>query len=83
MIHNDRIQSQQAEKEKRPAKGEKSGTRSGRVVVEIKNPPRRGRAASMAAEKREAEREAVLADATAAEPEQTKDTAQLEAPEGA
>ena len=83
VIHNDRIQSQEAEKEKRPAKGEKSGTRSGRVVVEIKNPPRRGRAAAMAAEKREAKREAVVEDATAAEPAKTEEAAQLEAPEGA
>ncbi|MCH8890033.1 MAG: 30S ribosomal protein S2 [Myxococcales bacterium] len=83
VIHNDRIQSQEAEKEKRPAKGEKSETRSGRVVVEIKNPPRRGRAAAMAADKREVEREAVVADAAAAEPEKTEEAAQLEVPEGA
>jgi small subunit ribosomal protein S2 len=66
-IHNDRIQSQEAEKEKAKGsgKGEKSGTRPGRVVVEIKHPPRRGRGAAMVAEKREAEREAKVADAPA------------------
>jgi small subunit ribosomal protein S2 len=66
-IHNDRIQSQEAEKEKAkgPGKGEKSGTRPGRVVVEIKHPPRRGRAAALVAEKREVEREAKAADAPA------------------
>jgi len=63
-IHNDRLQSQEAEKEKAkgPGKGEKSGTRPGRVVVEIKHPPRRGRGAALVAEKREVEREAKLAD---------------------
>jgi small subunit ribosomal protein S2 len=66
-IHNDRIQSQEAEKEKAKGsgKGEKAGTRPGRVVVEIKHPPRRGRAAAMVAEKREVEREAKTADAPA------------------
>jgi small subunit ribosomal protein S2 len=85
-IHNDRIQSQEAEKEKAkdPGKGEKSGTRPGRVVVEIKHPPRRGRGAAMVAEKREAEREAKVADAPpASEPEKTEDTAPAEAPKGA
>ena len=59
-IHNDRIQSQEAEKEKAKGsgKGEKSGTRPGRVVVEIKHPPRRGRGAALVAEKREVERKA-------------------------
>jgi small subunit ribosomal protein S2 len=95
-IYNDRIQSQEAEKEKAKGsgKGEKSGTRPGRVVVEIKHPPRRGRAASMVAEKREVEREAKaadapaevereakVADAPAAEPEKIEDNAPLEAPE--
>ena len=99
VIHNDRIQSQEAEKEKAkakgPAKGEKSGARSGRVVVEIKNPPRRGRVAALAAEKRgaeqktalagttAAEQKTALADTTAAEPEKTEDTAPRKTPEGA
>jgi small subunit ribosomal protein S2 len=66
-IHNDRIQSQEAEKEKAKGsgKGEKSGARPGRVVVEIKHPPRRGRGAAIVAEKREAEREAKVAEAPA------------------
>jgi len=90
VIHNDRIQSQEAEKEKAkgPSKGEKGGTRPGRVVVEIKHPPRRGRGAAMVAEKREAERkverEPKVADAPAVEPEKIEDNAPpLEAPEGA
>jgi len=84
-IYNDRIQSQEAEKEKAkgPGKGEKSGTRSGRVVVEIKHPPRRGRSATRGADKREMEREARAADASAAEPERTEGAVQLEAPDGA
>jgi small subunit ribosomal protein S2 len=97
-IHNDRIQSQEAEKEKAKGsgKGEKSGTRPGRVVVEIKHPPRRGRGAAMVAEKREAEREAKVADAPAeveqkakvadapaGEPEKIEDNASFKAPEGA
>jgi len=84
-IHNDRIQSQEAEREKArgPAKGEKSGTRSGRVVVEIKHPPRRGRSATRGAEKREMEREAKTVEAPAAEPEKTESAVQIEAPEGA
>jgi small subunit ribosomal protein S2 len=67
-IHNDRIQSEEAEKEKAkaPSKGEKGGTRPGRVVVEIKHPPRRGRGAALAAEKRESERETKGAEAPAA-----------------
>jgi small subunit ribosomal protein S2 len=86
-IHNDRIQSQEAEKEKAkgPSKGEKGGTRPGRVVVEIKHPPRRGRGAAMVAEKREmerkVEREAKVADAPAAEPEKIESKAPLEAAE--
>ena len=82
-IHNDRIQSQEAEKSKaKPAKGEKSATRpGGRVVVEIKQPPRRGRAATAVAEKREADREAAVKDAAAVEPEKTEEAVQVEAPE--
>jgi len=85
-IHNDRIVSEEAEKEKAkpPAKSEKGKTRAGRVVVEIKHPPRRGRAAALAAEKREAEREAKRAEATPAnESEKIEGRAPLEAPEGA
>ena len=82
-IHNDRIQSQEAEKAKASGKGEKGGTRPGRVVVEIKQPPRRGRSASRGPEKREAAREAKPADAPAAEPEKAEGTEQLEVPEGA
>ncbi len=79
-IHNDRIQSEEAEKgkAKAPAKGEKGATRSGRVVVEIKQPPRRGRAATAAAERREAEREAAYGEADDSEP--SDDAAQIEAP---
>ena len=73
-IHNDRIQAQEAEKEKAkgPAKGEKSGTRPGRVVVEIKHPPRRGRGAALVAEKRESEREARAAEAPSAVEQKAK-----------
>jgi len=83
-IHNDRIQSQEAEKGKAKGspKSDKSAARSGRVVVEIKQQPRRGRAAKAVAEKRELDREATVADVTAAEPEKTEDAAQIEAPEG-
>jgi small subunit ribosomal protein S2 len=79
-IHNDRIQSEEAEKgkTKAPAKSEKGATRSGRVVVEIKQPPRRGRAAAVAAERREAEREAAYAET--GDSESSDDTAQIEAP---
>jgi len=83
-IHNDRIQSQEAEKGKAKGstKSDKSATRpGGRVVVEIKQQPRRGRAAKAVAEKRELDREATVAD-VAAEPEKTEDVAQIEAPEG-
>jgi small subunit ribosomal protein S2 len=59
-IHNDRLQAQQAESDKARAdqKGDAQAPSTGRVVVEIKHPPRRGRGATMAAERREAEREA-------------------------
>jgi len=79
-IHNDRIQSEEAEKgkTKAPAKSEKGATRSGRVVVEIKQPPRRGRAAAAAAERREAEREAAYTET--GDSESSDDTAQIEAP---
>ena len=84
-IHNDRIQSQEAEREKAKGsgKGEKGVTRPGRVVVEIKHPPRRGRSAERAAEKRDAEREVKPKEAPASEPEKGEGTAQVEAPEGA
>lgn len=90
-IHNDRIQSQEAEREKAKAsgKGEKGATRPGRVVVEIKHPPRRGRGAERVAEKRESELEATPKptpkpkDEPASEPEKGEGTAQVEAPEGA
>ncbi len=84
-IHNERIQTEAAEKQKaKPAaKAEKGKTRAGRGVVEIKHPPRRGRAAALAAEKREAERESKRAEASAGEREKTEGTAPLEAPEGA
>jgi small subunit ribosomal protein S2 len=52
-IHNDRLQSEQAEAERaRPAKPAASGTTTGRVVVEITHPPRRGRGASYGGEQR-------------------------------
>ena len=85
-IHNDRIQSQEAEKSKAKGatKSEKGATRpGGRVVVEIKQPPRRGRAASAVAEKRKADREAAIKEVAAAECEKTKDAVQVEAPESA
>ena len=85
-IHNDRIQSQEAEKSKAkgPTKSEKGAARpGGRVVVEIKQPPRRGRAASAVAEKRKADREAAIKEVAAAESEKTKDAVQVEAPESA
>ncbi|MBW2543084.1 MAG: 30S ribosomal protein S2 [Deltaproteobacteria bacterium] len=85
-IHNDRIQSEEAEKAKAkgPAKGEKGAARpGGKVVVEIKHPPRRGRAASAAAEKREADREAAIKDVATPEAEKTEKAAQVEAPESA
>jgi small subunit ribosomal protein S2 len=84
-IHNDRIQSQEAEREKAKGSGkggEKSGARPGRVVVEIKQPPRRGRSAEQAAEKRMAEREAApaSAEAPATAPGKAKAAASAEAP---
>jgi small subunit ribosomal protein S2 len=59
-IHNERVQAQVAEEEKagvaaaeaRPA----ASPATGRVVVEIKHPPRRGRGAALAEERRAAER---------------------------
>ena len=91
-INNERIQSQEAEraKAKGSGKGEKGGTRPGRVVVDIKQPPRRGRAATAVAEKREAvaekqevKPEAAVPAAPAAEPKKTEDAPQVEVPEGA
>jgi len=67
-IHNDRIQSEEAERAKAKGAGkggEKGGARPGRVVVEIKQTPRRGRSAEQAAEKRMAARETVPAKAPA------------------
>jgi len=82
-IHNDRIQSQEAEKGKTKGstKSDKGGTRPGRVVVEIKQPPRRGRSATGGAEKRGSKRGGKGADKAASEPEKTEDTAQIKAPE--
>lgn len=69
-IHNDRIQAEVAESEKKqPVKTDKTGPSTGRVVVEIKHPPRRGRGAALAAERREAEREAAGAEPVKVEPE--------------
>ncbi|MGE4609775.1 MAG: 30S ribosomal protein S2, partial [Myxococcota bacterium] len=57
-LNNARLQAQEAEAEQaRPAaKTETTVPGTGRVVVEIKHSPRRGRGATMAAERREAER---------------------------
>ena len=67
-LHEERIREEVAESEKTQApKAEKAGPSTGRVVVEIKHPPRRGRGATMAAERREAEREAA-SETPAAEP---------------
>jgi small subunit ribosomal protein S2 len=84
-VYNDRIQSQEAEREKTkgPGRGDKGAARSGRVVVEIKHPPRRGRGASQVAEKRGAKREVARVEEAAGEPESTSKTAQLDAPDGA
>jgi small subunit ribosomal protein S2 len=65
-IYNDRMQANVAETEKSPAKTEKARARTGRVVVEIKHPPRRGRGAAMAAKKRET----VVEEVVAAKPEE-------------
>ncbi|HXV37805.1 MAG TPA: 30S ribosomal protein S2 [Myxococcota bacterium] len=84
-IYNDRIQSQEAEKEKAkgPARSDRAAARSGRVVVEIKHPPRRGRAAALAAEKREAQRDAARAEEFDSErPSSSAEGAPIEAPEG-
>ncbi len=70
VVYNDRVQADEAESEKSPVKAEKPGTRTGRVVVEIKHPPRRGRGATMAAERREAEREAATEEEVAPKPEE-------------
>jgi hypothetical protein len=53
------------------------------VVVEIKQQPRRGRAATAVAEKRESDREAAVKESAAVEPEKTEDAAQVETPESA
>jgi len=56
-IHNDRLQSEAAEAERaRPAKAATAGPSTGRVVVEITHPPRRGRGAgaSYGGDRREA-----------------------------
>jgi small subunit ribosomal protein S2 len=59
-IYNERVQAEVAEEEKaRPAAAEARPAASpgtGRVVVEIKHPPRRGRGAALAEERRAAER---------------------------
>ena len=84
VIFNDRVQTETAAQEGAKAEGraEKPAIRTGRVVVEIKHPPRRGRGAAMAAEKRDAERKAAeVEDATAEvekkpEPEKVEPTAE-------
>jgi small subunit ribosomal protein S2 len=67
-IYNDRIQTEKAAaSEARSEKADKQpGGRTGRVVVEIKHQPRRGRGATMVAEKREADRQAADAETTPA-----------------
>jgi small subunit ribosomal protein S2 len=66
-IYNDRVQTEKAAaSESKVEKTDKPGGRTGRVVVEIKQPPRRGRGASMVAEKREAERQAAEVEVPAA-----------------
>jgi small subunit ribosomal protein S2 len=92
-IHNDRIQSEEAERAKAKGAGkagEKGGARPGRVVVEIKQPPRRGRSAEQAAEKRMAVRETAPAKAPApatgpkkAEPKKVEPKKAAPAPEPA
>jgi small subunit ribosomal protein S2 len=80
-IYNDRIQSEKAAaSEAKAEKTEKPGGRTGRVVVEIKHPPRRGRGATMVAEKREAERQAAddQPATTAESPAATEPTAPTE-----
>jgi small subunit ribosomal protein S2 len=68
-LFNDRVQTEKVATAdaKAESKSEKPGSRTGRVVVEIKHPPRRGRGAAMAAEKREAERQAAEVEDTPAE----------------
>ncbi len=60
-IHNERVQAEEAQraKSKSPEKRRTDEPSTGRVVVEIKHPPRRGRGAALAAERREAERDTV------------------------
>ncbi|MEE8475783.1 MAG: 30S ribosomal protein S2 [Myxococcota bacterium] len=57
-LHNDRVQSEVSEAEtgRVPAGDASQRPSTGRVVVEIKHPPRRGRAGTMAEERRVAER---------------------------
>ena len=57
-VHNDRLQSEAVEAERsRPAKSSPAGPSTGRVVVEITHPPRRGRGAgaSYGGDRREVE----------------------------
>ncbi|MBW2373530.1 MAG: 30S ribosomal protein S2 [Deltaproteobacteria bacterium] len=78
-IHNDRILSEVSEEEKaRSAAPVASPT--GRVVVEIKQPPRRGRGAALAEERRAAERAAT--EEPAAPAAETEVTTPTSAPEG-
>ena len=74
VLYNDRVQADDAATEKKSDKSEPTAARTGRVVVEIKHPPRRGRGAAMAAERREAEREAVAKEEVAAKAEEQPTT---------
>jgi len=57
-IHNDRVKAEvQASEQAKTPSAKEGATGTGRVVVEIKHPPRRGRGAALAHERREAERE--------------------------
>jgi small subunit ribosomal protein S2 len=68
-IFNDRVQADVSEGDKSPASAEQPGARTGRVVVEIKHPPRRGRGAALAAERRDAERAALVEEVVEEKPE--------------
>ncbi len=58
-LFNERVQSEVSDEERaRPGAPAQAATATGRVVVEIKQPPRRGRGAALAEERRAAERAA-------------------------
>jgi small subunit ribosomal protein S2 len=61
-IHNDRLQAQEAEQE-RARTSEKPATGTGRVVVEIKQPPRRGRGATFGGDRNDSDLGATESDA--------------------